>query len=152
MSTESRVLAKLVAMEPADIEAELEQVRAEAARLQMQEQLLAQALRMLQFAQTGPPAAAQGVRDIAAGAQEAREQNISANVLTIVRQAAGEELTPAEIQEILADFNIHADLSAIRQALRRWAERHMIIKNGTGTARSPPTRSRGPERPDRLDH
>lgn len=33
-------------------------------------------------------------------------------------------------QEILADYNIHADLSAIRQALRRWAERHMIIKNG----------------------
>jgi hypothetical protein len=130
MPTESRVLAELVAMDPADIEAELEQVRAEAARLQMQEQLLAQALRMLQFAKTGPSDAARAVRDLAAGAQEAREQNISANVLTTVRQAGGEELTPAEIQEILADFNIHADLSAIRQALRRWAERHMIIKNG----------------------
>jgi hypothetical protein len=130
MPTESRVLAELVAMDPADIEAELEQVRAEAARLQMQEQLLAQALRMRQFAKTGPPDAARAVRDLAAGAQEAREQNISANVLTIVRQAGGEEITPAEIQEILADFNIHADLSAIRQALRRWAERHMIIKNG----------------------
>jgi len=130
MPTESRVLAELVAMEPPDIEAELEQVRAEVARLQMQEQLLAQALRMLQFAQTGPPEAASRVRDLAAGAFEARQQNISANVLTIIRQAAGEELTPAEIQEILADFNIHADLSAIRQALRRWAERHMIIKSG----------------------
>jgi hypothetical protein len=130
MPTESRVLAELVAMEPADIEAELEQVRAEAARLQMQEQLLAQALRMLQFAKTGPHDAARAIRDLAAGAQEAREQNISANVLTIVRQAAGEELTPGGIQEILADFNIYADLSAIRQALRRWAERHMIIKNG----------------------
>jgi hypothetical protein len=130
MPTESRVLAELVVMEPADIEAELEQVRAEAVRLQMQEQLLAQALRMLQFAKTGPPEAARVVRDLAAGAEEAREQNISANVLTIVRQAAGEELTPAQIQEILADFSIHADLSAIRQALRRWAARHMIIKNG----------------------
>jgi hypothetical protein len=117
-------------MDPADIEAELEQVRADAARLQMQEQLLAQALRMLPFAKTGPPEAAQAIRDLALGAPEARQQNISANVLTIVRQAHGEELTPAQIQEILADFNIHADLSAIRQALRRWAERHMIIKNG----------------------
>jgi hypothetical protein len=130
MPTESRVLAELVAMEPADIEAELEQVRAEVARLQMQEQLLAQSLRMLQFAKTGSPNDARAVRDLAAGAPEARQQNISANVITIVRQAAGEELAPAEIQEILADFNIHADLSAIRQALRRWAERHMIIKNG----------------------
>ena len=130
MPTESRVLAELVAMDPPDIEAELEQVRAEVARLQMQEQLLAQALRMLQFAKTGPPEAVRAVRDLAAGAPEARQQNISANVLTIVKQAAGEDLTPAEIQEILADFNIHADLSAIRQALRRWAGRHMIIKNG----------------------
>jgi hypothetical protein len=56
--------------------------------------------------------------------------NISANILTIVRQAEGAELSPGEIQEILADYNIHADLSAIRQALRRWAERHMIIKSG----------------------
>jgi hypothetical protein len=130
MPSESRVLAELVAMEPADIEAELEQVRTEVARLQMQEQLLAQALRMLQFAKTGPPEAAEAVRDLAAGAQEARQQNISANVLTIVRQAGGEELTPAGIQEVLSDFNIHADLSAIRQALRRWADRNMITKNG----------------------
>jgi predicted RecB family nuclease len=130
MPTESRVLAELVAMEPSDIEAELEQVRGEAARLQMQEQLLAQALRMHQFAKTGPPDAERAVRDLAARAPAAREQNISANVLTIVRQAAGEDLTPAEVQEILADFSIHADLSVIRQALRRWAERHMIIKSG----------------------
>lgn len=67
---------------------------------------------------------------LAAAAPEARQQNISANILTIVRQAEGAELSPGEIQEILADYNIHADLSAIRQALRRWAERHMIIKNG----------------------
>ena len=41
MAPEHRVLAELVGMEPADIEAELEQVRAERARLEMQEQLLA---------------------------------------------------------------------------------------------------------------
>jgi len=130
MSPEHRVLAELVGMEPADIEAELEQVRADKARLEMQEQLLAQALRMLQFAQVGPASAREAVEQLAGSAPEARQQNISANILTIIRQAEGSELSPSEIQEILSDYNIHADLSTIRQALRRWAERHMIRKNG----------------------
>jgi hypothetical protein len=130
MAPKQRVLAELVAMDPADIEAELEQVRTEKARLEIQEQLLAQALRMLQFAEVGPSAAKENVEGLAAGAQEQRQQNISANILTIVRQAEGSELSPREIQEILADHNLHADLSAIRQALRRWEARHMILKNG----------------------
>ena len=46
-----------------------------------------------------------------------------------MQQAQGTELSPGEIQEILADYSIHVDLSAIRQALRRWADRH-IRKNG----------------------
>jgi hypothetical protein len=117
-------------MEPADLEEELEQVRLEKARLEMQEQLLGQALRMLQFAQTGPSGAREGVEALAAAAPEIRQQNISANVLTIVKQAQGAEMSPGEIQEVLADFNVHADLSAIRQALRRWDDRHQIIKNG----------------------
>ena len=96
----------------------------------MQEQLLAQALRMLQFAEIGPAAAREGVERLAASAPEQRQQNISANILTIVRQAEGAELSPSEIQEVLADYDIHADLSAIRQALRRWADRHQILKNG----------------------
>lgn len=94
---------------------------AEKAKLEIQEQLLAQALRMLQFAEIGPPGTKEGVEQLAASAPEQRQQNISANILTIVRQAEGAELSPGEIQEILADYNIHADLSAIRQALRRWA-------------------------------
>jgi hypothetical protein len=130
MAPENRVLAELVGMDPADIEEELTQVRADKTRLEMQEQLLAQALRMLQFAEIGPPGARESVQHLAASAPEQRQQNISANILTIVRQAGGAELSPGEIQEILADYNIHADLSAIRQALRRWAERHMILKNG----------------------
>jgi hypothetical protein len=130
MAPPHRVLAELVAMDQADIEAELEQVRAEKGRLEMQEQLLAQALRMLQFAQIGPPGAREGVERLAAAAPEQRQQNISANVLTIVKQADGEEMSPGDIQEVLADYNIHADMSAIRQALRRWADRHQIIKSG----------------------
>lgn len=127
---EHRVLAELVGMAPADVEAELEQVRGEKAKLEMQEQLLAQALRILQFAKIGPAAAREDIERLAASAPEHREQNISANILTIVRQAGGTELAPGEIQQILADHNIHADLSAIRQALRRWADRHQIRKNG----------------------
>ncbi len=130
MTPPRRILAELVAMDPADLEAELEDVRAQKVRLEMQEQLLAQALRMLQFAQTGPPGAREGVESLAAKAPVLREQNLSANVLAIVRQAQGNELSPADIQEVLADFNVHADLSAIRQALRRWADRHQVIKNG----------------------
>jgi len=125
-----RILAELVALEPADLEAELEDVRAEKVRLEMQEQLLAQALRMLQFAQTGPAGAGEGVEALAARAPALREQNLSENVLAIVRQAQGEALSPGDIQEVLADFNVQADVSAIRQALRRWADRHQIIKNG----------------------
>jgi hypothetical protein len=117
-------------MQPADIEAEIEDIRAEKARLEMQEQLLGQALRMLQFAQVGPAGTREAVARLAASAPEQRQQNISANILTIVKQAGGTELSPTQIQEILAAYNIHADLSAIRQALRRWAERHMILKNG----------------------
>jgi hypothetical protein len=127
---EHRVLAELVGMGPADIEAELNQVRAERTRLEMQEQLLAQALRMLQFAEIGPAGAREGVKRLAASAPEQHTQNLSANILTIVQQAQGTELSPGEIQEILADYSIHADLSAIRQALRRWADRHQIFKNG----------------------
>lgn len=125
-----RVLAELVGMDPADIEAELEQVRAEKTQLEMQEQLLAQALRMLQFAEIGPAAVREDIKQLAASAPEQRTQNLSANILTIVQQAQGTELSPGEIQEILADYSIHADLSAIRQALRRWADRHQIRKNG----------------------
>ncbi len=117
-------------MEPADLEAELEDVRAEKVRLEMQEQLLAQALRMLQFAQTGPAGAREGVEALAARAPILREQNLSENVLAIVRQAQGEALSPGDIQEVLADFNVQADVSTIRQALRRWADRHQIIKSG----------------------
>jgi hypothetical protein len=125
-----RILAELVAMEPTDLEAELEDVRAEKVRLEMQEQLLAQALRMLQFARTDPARGQEGVEALAARAPALREQNLSENVLAIVRQAQGETLSPGDIQGLLADFNVQADASAIRQALRRWADRHQIIKNG----------------------
>jgi hypothetical protein len=69
-------------------------------------------------------------RELAAAAPEQVEQNLSANVLTLVKQAQGHPLSPSDVRELLSDRGVHADLSAIRLALRRWAERNQIIKDG----------------------
>jgi len=53
-----------------------------------------------------------------------------ADIEAELEQVRAERATRLEIQAMHADYNLHADLSAIRQALRRWAERHMIIENG----------------------
>jgi hypothetical protein len=124
------ILAELAAMPQEDVEAELEQVREEKTRLEMEEQLLAQVLRMRQFAQSGIGETQRTLDALAATAPEQRQANISANVLAIVRQAQGSDLSPSDVQELLVDRGVHADLSAIRVALRRWAERNQIIKDG----------------------
>jgi hypothetical protein len=130
MARKRHILAELAAMRREDVEAELEQVRQEKAGLDMEEALLGQVLRIHQFANTGVPGSKDVLDGLAASAPEQLERNLSANVLTIVRQAGGHELSPADVQELLADRGVHADLSAIRVALRRWAERNKIIKNG----------------------
>jgi hypothetical protein len=113
-----------------DVEAELEQVREEKAGLDMEEALLGQVLRMHQFAQTGIAGAGEIIEELAEAAPQQVEQNLSANVLTLVKQARGHALSPSDVRELLADRGVHADLSAIRLALRRWAERNQIIKEG----------------------
>jgi hypothetical protein len=113
-----------------DVEAELEQVREEKASLEMEEQLLGQVLRIRQFAETGIAGSKATLDALAAAAPEQREHNISANVLTIVQQARGDELSPSDVHELLADRGVRADVGAVRVALRRWAERNRIIKNG----------------------
>ena len=120
MARKRHILAELAAMPREDVEAELEQVRQEKARLDMEEALLGQVLRIHQFANTGVPGR-RTLDGLAASAPEQLERNLSANVLTIVRQVGGHELSPADVQELLADRGVHADLSAIRVALRRWA-------------------------------
>jgi hypothetical protein len=124
------ILAELAAMDQEDVEAELEQVRQEKASLEMEEQLLGQVLRMRQFAQQRLAGSQEALDGLAAAAPILREQNLSANVLAIVQQASGHELSPQEVQELLADRGVQADANAIRVALRRWAERNRIIKNG----------------------
>jgi len=130
MARKRHILAELAAMPQADVEAELEQVREEKARLDMEEALLGQVLRIRQFASTGLPGSQETLDGLAASAPQQLERNLSANVLTIVRQAQGHDLSPANVRELLADRGVHADLGAIRVALRRWAERNQIIKDG----------------------
>ena len=84
---------------------------------------------MLQFAQVGPLAPGKA----STNSPRPRQRHVSKTFRPTSSRSSGRPKAPSypqgEIQEILADHNIHADLSAIRQALRRWAERHMIIKN-----------------------
>lgn len=130
MARKRHILAELAAMPQEDVEAELEQVRHEKAQLDMEEALLGQVLRMRQFAETGIAGSREAIEQLAAAAPEQVEQNLSANVLTLVKQAQGHPLSPSAVRELLADRGVHADLSSIRLALRRWAERNQIIKEG----------------------
>jgi predicted HTH domain antitoxin len=130
MRRRRHILAELAAMPKEDVEAELEQVREEKASLEMEEQLLGQVLRIRQFAESGISGSQETLDDLGAAAPELRERNISANVLAIVQQARGAELSPRDVQEVLADRGVQADLGAIRNALRRWAGRNRILKNG----------------------
>ncbi len=130
MARKRHILAELAAMPQEDVEAELEQVREEKARLDMEEALLGQVLRMRQFAQTGIAGSQDIIKELAAAAPQQVEQNLSANVLTLVKQAQGHPLSPADVRELLADRGVYADLSAVRLALRRWAERNQIMKDG----------------------
>jgi len=113
-----------------DVEAELEQVREERTRLDMEEALLGQVLRMHQFAATGISGSQEALDQLSAAAPQRVDQNLSANVLALVKQAQGHPLSPSDVRDLLADRGVHAELSAIRVALRRWAERNQIAKEG----------------------
>ena len=113
-----------------DVEAELEQVRLEKTRLEMEEQLLSQVLMIHQWDDNGTPGARDTLDAAAAAAPAEKRANVSANVLTVVRNARGAALSPANVQELLIDRGVHADLNAIRVALRRWSDRNQIIKEG----------------------
>jgi len=130
MGRKRHILAELAAMSREDVEAELEQVREEKAGLEMEEALLGQMLRIHQFAQTGIAGSGDVIEQLAEAAPQQIEQNLSANVLTLVKQARGHALSPSDLRELLADRGVYADLSAIRLALRRWAERNQIMKEG----------------------
>ena len=112
------------------IEEQIAALNREREQITMEEQLLAQVLRMHQWADEGMPGARETLEANAAAAPRAKRTNISANVLSIVRQSDGRPITPAEIGDLLAQHGIRADQNAIRVALRRWADRGEIVKEG----------------------
>jgi hypothetical protein len=140
--TTRRIIADLASMPVAEIEAELDGVRSERravgskldslqaqdAKLEMEEQLLAQMLRLRQWKADGVPGAAQAVAAAEASAPQRKAENLSANVLAVVRQAR-QPVLPADVRDRLAADGVNADLNAIRVALRRWAERGQLVKH-----------------------
>lgn len=138
-----RILADLTELSPQELKQELAAVQrdrqeiveklnglqAESARLLMEEQVLAQMLRLHGWAEDGTPGGRQTLDAVRAAAPAAREKSLSANVLAVVRQAQ-QPLLPSEIQERLSNVGVEADLSAIRVALRRWRDRGALVKQG----------------------
>ena len=120
-----------IAQQKDRLSAELQRLNDEATRLLMEEQLLAQVLRLHQWADAGVHGAQEVVDATAAAAPQRKRENISANVLAIVRQGRGLDMTPQDVQAHLNESGVHADLRTIRSALRRWAERGEIVKRGS---------------------
>jgi hypothetical protein len=117
----------------AALAAQLQQATDEETRLTRDEQLLSLVLRMHRDAFNGVPNAADILSAQAAAAPLARERNISANVLAIVRQARGMAVQPSYVLERLADVGIEeADAKVVRTALRRWVARGELLKEGRG--------------------
>jgi hypothetical protein len=107
----------------------IEELRATDTRLELEEQLLAQMLRLRQWETDGVVGAAETLQAINAAAPVRKRENLSANVLSIVRQAE-RPLLPSDVRQRLADRGVQADSSAIRVALRRWAERGQLVRRG----------------------
>jgi hypothetical protein len=95
----------------------------------MEEQLLTQTLRLRRAEKDGAPGAGATVAGLWRETPGKKQESLSANVLSIVRQA-DEPLLPADVQERLGREGIRADPSAVRVALRRWVERDQLVKEG----------------------
>jgi hypothetical protein len=122
-----RIISDIAAMPVDEIKAELDAVQTEKTKLEMEEQLLAQMLRLREWESTGVHGAPETVAVTQAAAPERQRENVSANVLSLVRQAQ-EPLLPADVRDRLATQGIDADLNAVRVALRRWVDRGELGK------------------------
>jgi hypothetical protein len=139
-----RIIEELSSLPVAQLRAELTETQANIARArsdldelnrrlriwEAEEQVLAQMLRFRQWHEDGVPGTGVTLQALQQGAAVAREQTISANVLSVVRQSPT-PVSPAEVRERLAQAGVDADPSSIRGALRRWVAKDMLIKNGT---------------------
>ncbi len=103
----------------------------EETRLTLQSQMLSLALRLHQHAEAGiVPGAAQTLQVTIAAAPRVAEQTLAANAIAIVRQAEGAPVTPQQIHARLAQLGIHRSERVIRQALRRWVDRGLLVRDG----------------------
>ena len=69
-----------------------------------------------------------GVGNVAVVAPSKRA-SVARAVLQVVNDAPA-PMEPGEVQEILSNRGIDADLNNVRQALRRWVEREQLVKRG----------------------
>ncbi len=95
----------------------------EETRLTLQAQMLSLALRLHQGGGKAPPATV-------AAAPRVAEQTLAANVVTIVRQAQGAPVTPQQVHARLAQLRIDRSERVVRQALRRWVDRGVLVRDG----------------------
>jgi hypothetical protein len=100
-------------------------------RLTLQSQMLSLALRLHQNAEAGiVPGAEETLRAIIAAAPRVAEQTLAANVIAIVRQAEGTPVTPRQIHARLTELGIDRSERVIRQALRRWVDQGLLVRDG----------------------
>lgn len=103
----------------------------EETRLTLQSQWISTALSLHQRAETGiVPNAAQTLPATIAAAPRVAEQTLAANAIAIVRQAEGAPVTPQQVHARLTDLGIDRSERVIRQALRRWRDQGMLVRDG----------------------
>jgi hypothetical protein len=103
----------------------------EETRLTLQSQMISLALRLHQNAETGIlPAARETLAATIAAAPRVAEQTLAENVVTIVRQAQGAPVTPRQVHARLAQLRIDRSERVIRQALRRWVDQGVLVRDG----------------------
>jgi hypothetical protein len=123
-----RIISELAARPVEEIRAELADIKTEKARIDIEEQLLTQVLRLREL-EAGSPEAADTVTATETSTVQRKRGNVSAGALAVVRHAE-EPLRPIDVRDRLAADGIEAGMEAIRIALRRWVDRGELAKDG----------------------
>jgi hypothetical protein len=123
-----RIISELAARPVEEIRAELADIKAEKARIDIEEQLLTQVLRLREL-EADSPEAAGTVTATETSTMQRKHGNVSAGALAVVRHAE-EPLRPTDVRDRLAADGVEAGMEAIRIALRRWVDRGELTKEG----------------------
>lgn len=119
--------------EEANVQEQIDRLTDDLDRLRLEADLLAQALRLRQSDEATP----KGTKTSAGNSATAltpvsrlKRGSISKGILAVVRDARGAAVSPQDVGEALERTGIAADQNAVRVALRRWADRGAIVKEG----------------------